>query len=60
MKFPFPPRSVFPNSAPRYPNLWILVSDHLAATCNAGPYRHNPYRNALKFVVEHLESLPDR
>jgi hypothetical protein len=30
MIFPFPPKTIFPNSAPRYPNLWILVSEHLA------------------------------
>ncbi|MCP4405684.1 MAG: hypothetical protein GY801_51325 [bacterium] len=55
MILPFPPKSLFPNSAPRYPNLWILVSDQLADTCKIGTYRNVAYRNAFKFVVEHLE-----
>ena len=59
MIFPFPPKSLFPNSAPRYPNLWILVSEQLAETCKTGTYRNDPYRNALKFVIEHLEEATD-
>ncbi|PLR95785.1 hypothetical protein [Bacillus sp. T33-2] len=36
----------FPNSAPRYPNLWIMVSDKLA----------NNYKQALTFAVRALEN----
>ncbi|PLR82022.1 hypothetical protein CVD25_05955 [Bacillus canaveralius] len=35
----------FPNSAPRYPNLWIMISDKLA----------DNYKQALTFVVRALE-----
>lgn len=55
MIFPFPPKSLFPNSAPRYPNLWILVSNQLADTCRDKTYRNNGYRKALEFAIEHLE-----
>ncbi|USK35893.1 hypothetical protein LIT25_11690 [Bacillus sp. F19] len=40
-----PNRDNFPNSAPRYPNLWLLVSVEFAKT----------YAHAMKFVTDRLE-----
>ncbi|GAK59497.1 hypothetical protein U27_06482 [Candidatus Vecturithrix granuli] len=45
MPFQLPAKDIFPNTAVRYPNLWILVSERLAAN----------YWRALKFAVERLE-----
>ncbi|WP_100401365.1 hypothetical protein [Bacillus sp. FJAT-42315] len=45
----FPQKDQFPSSAPRYPNLWMLVSKKLASN----------YNQALKFVIERLEETVD-
>jgi hypothetical protein len=45
MSFHFPEKDIFPNTAVRYPNLWIFISENLA----------DNYWYALKFAVERLE-----
>lgn len=43
--FQLPPKSIFPDSAVRYPNLWFLIAEKHAAN----------YQQALQFVVDRLE-----
>jgi hypothetical protein len=43
--FQLPPKSIFPDSTVRYPNLWFFIAEKHAAN----------YRQALQFVVDRLE-----
>ncbi|MBO7747150.1 hypothetical protein I8J29_23390 [Paenibacillus sp. MWE-103] len=47
--YELPPGTLFPDSAPRYPNLWVLVHESLA----------DSYRAAITLVMEQLEACTD-
>ena len=49
MQYDFPNKEAFPSSAPRYPNIWIFVSEQIASN----------YREALKFTTERLEECTE-
>ncbi|NLC69445.1 MAG: hypothetical protein GX754_11835 [Clostridiaceae bacterium] len=49
MNWDLPPMSIFPNSTPRYPNLWIYVNCKMAEN----------YNKALYFVVERLKECAE-
>ena len=42
-----PPRDVFPDAMPRYPNLWFVVEERLAL--------RREYKYAVRFIVQNLE-----
>jgi hypothetical protein len=44
-----PPGTIFPSSAPRYPNIWVLVHESLAPN----------YRAAITLVMQQLEACTD-